>query len=75
MKSKTAVTYHLCPRCFRAVPDVSEEAYCPNDGVMLLTACPACGAPITSPYSHFCVRCGCDFDSLAPERGGEDDQN
>jgi hypothetical protein len=71
---KTAVTYRLCPRCFRAVPEASEELYCPNDGVKLLTTCPACSAPITSPYSRFCVRCGCDFASSAP-KGGEDDQN
>jgi hypothetical protein len=71
---KTAVTYRLCPRCFRAVPEASAEVYCPNDGVKLLTTCPACAAPITSPYSRFCVRCGCDFASSAP-KGGEGDQN
>jgi hypothetical protein len=71
---KTAITYHLCPRCFRAVPEVSEEAYCPNDGAKLLAACPCCAAPITSPYCHFCVRCGCDFASSAP-KGGEGDTN
>jgi hypothetical protein len=71
---KTLVAYRLCPRCFRAVPEASAEAYCPNDGVKLLTTCPACSAPITSPYSQFCVRCGCDFASSVP-KGGEDDQN
>lgn len=52
------VHYHLCPRCFRAVPEAAKEVYCPNDGTLLLTACPNCNAPITSPYSHFCVACG-----------------
>jgi hypothetical protein len=55
------VAYHLCPRCWRAVPVASSEHYCPNDGASLLTACPRCDAPILSPYSRFCVQCGCDF--------------
>ena len=55
---KTSTHYHLCPHCFRAVPQAAGEVYCPNDGTLLLTACPRCGAPITSPYSRFCVRCG-----------------
>ncbi|CAN5570810.1 hypothetical protein BH24DEI1_BH24DEI1_14480 [soil metagenome] len=59
--------YRLCPRCFRAVPEAAGEVYCPNDGTRLLAACPACSAPITSPYSRFCVRCGDDF---AKEGGG-----
>jgi predicted RNA-binding Zn-ribbon protein involved in translation (DUF1610 family) len=61
MKPKPAVTYRLCPRCFRAVAEAAEESYCPNDGEKLLAACPRCEAPITSPYSHFCVKCGFDF--------------
>jgi len=71
---KIALTYRFCPRCCRAVPEASEEDYCPNDGAMLLNACPACQAPIASPYSCFCVKCGCDFASSVP-RGGERDQN
>lgn len=61
------VPYHLCPHCFRAVPEVTGEVYCPNDGTLLLTACLHCDAAITSPYSRFCVRCGLD---LAMKRGG-----
>jgi predicted amidophosphoribosyltransferase len=52
------VHYHLCPRCLRAVPEAAKEVYCPNDGTLLLTSCPNCGTPISSPYSHFCVACG-----------------
>ncbi len=50
--------YHLCPQCARAVPAQSGELYCVNDGARLLSACPACGAAITSPYSRYCSGCG-----------------
>ncbi|PYE49988.1 double zinc ribbon protein [Deinococcus yavapaiensis KR-236] len=52
------VAYRLCPRCLRAVPLHSREQYCVNDGARLLEGCPRCGEPITSPYAHFCARCG-----------------
>jgi predicted amidophosphoribosyltransferase len=58
---KTVVAYHLCPRCFRAVAEIAEEIYCPNDGEKLLVACPRCEAPIALPDSRFCVKCGFDF--------------
>ena len=58
---KAATTFHLCPRCFRAVPAAAGEHYCPNDGTALLSACPACDAPIASPYAHFCIACGHPF--------------
>lgn len=65
------VVYHLCPTCFRATPAAAEEHYCPNDGTALLKSCPNCGAGITSPYSHYCIRCGGSFlpkqDVLEPE--------
>jgi rRNA maturation endonuclease Nob1 len=57
-KAKTQTHYHLCPRCARATPASAEEAFCPNDGTRLLTACPSCARGITSPYSRFCTRCG-----------------
>ena len=50
--------YHLCPECARAVPAQSGERYCVNDGARLLSACPGCGAAITSPYSRYCSGCG-----------------
>ena len=56
-----ALIYRLCPRCARAVPGSSAERYCANDGTRLLEVCPQCGAPITSPYARFCVRCGTDL--------------
>ena len=56
--SEQALTYHLCPQCYRATPTGAREVYCPNDGTRLLSACPNCQTPITSPYSRFCVRCG-----------------
>jgi len=71
---KIAVAYRLCPHCFRAVPEASDEVYCPNDGVKLLTTCPACSLPIASPYSHFCVRCGLGLASSVP-KGGEGGKN
>lgn len=52
------VHYHLCPHCLRAVPEAAGEVYCPNDGTPLLSACPHCDAPISSPYARFCVVCG-----------------
>lgn len=53
--------YHLCPRCGRATPEAALEAYCPNDGTRLLASCPACDAPITSPFGRYCTRCGHDL--------------
>jgi hypothetical protein len=53
-----STTYHVCPRCFRAVPAISGECYCSNDGSQLLTACPHCQAAIVSPYARFCTTCG-----------------
>jgi len=66
--TRPALRYHLCPHCFRATPAEAAERYCPNDGTELLRACPACRAPITSPHSRFCARCGADF---AAEADGE----
>jgi predicted amidophosphoribosyltransferase len=57
-RSKTQLSYYLCPRCQRAVPAASGESYCVNDGAPLLQACNHCGAAITSPYSSFCKACG-----------------
>ncbi|WP_170928565.1 zinc ribbon domain-containing protein [Deinococcus hopiensis] len=54
----SALAYRLCPRCLRAVPTISGERYCVNDGTRLLESCPQCTAPITSPYARFCTRCG-----------------
>lgn len=55
---KPGVTYHLCPHCARAVPASSGEQFCTNDGIKLLTFCPSCAQAISSPYAHFCSRCG-----------------
>lgn len=52
------LTYRLCPRCLRAVPAHSGERYCVNDGTLLLETCPACHAPIRSPYARHCAHCG-----------------
>ena len=52
------LSYHLCPQCTRAVPASAGEAFCINDGTRLLTACPACTHPITSPYALHCPKCG-----------------
>lgn len=60
-----ALTYRLCSRCARAVPSRSDEQYCVNDGTELLSACPQCSAPITSPYARFCTRCGTGLTSLS----------
>ncbi|MFC4426426.1 double zinc ribbon domain-containing protein [Deinococcus navajonensis] len=64
----TAVSYHLCPQCARAVPAQSGERFCANDGTRLLDACPGCSRAILSPYSHFCPHCG---HALAPAPGPE----
>lgn len=64
MEPVAPLSYALCPRCFRAVPEAAGERYCPNDGVRLLTRCPACGAVIRSPYARFCVRCGRGFEEV-----------
>lgn len=66
--TKATPHYHLYPHCFRATPAEAAERYCPNDGTELLHACSHCHAPITSPYSRFCARCGLDF---AKEADGE----
>ncbi|MDB5046343.1 MAG: hypothetical protein JWQ08_2393 [Deinococcus sp.] len=57
----SVLTYRLCPRCLRAVPGHSAEHFCVNDGEKLLDACPACHAPILSPYAQFCAGCGQRF--------------
>lgn len=57
----SALSYHLCPHCHRAIPAAAGEVYCPNDGTKLLTACPRCLATIASPYSRFCSQCGYNF--------------
>lgn len=56
--SSPEIAFRVCPRCVRAVPLRSEEHFCANDGTRLIDRCPACAAPITSPYARFCVRCG-----------------
>ncbi|PNY82020.1 double zinc ribbon domain-containing protein [Deinococcus koreensis] len=53
-----SATYRLCPRCGRTLPSHSQEHYCSNDGARLLSGCPQCHAPITSPYARYCTRCG-----------------
>lgn len=58
MPESPPISYRLCPHCMRATPSAAEERYCPNDGTAMLSACPACGAPILSPYGSYCVRCG-----------------
>jgi predicted amidophosphoribosyltransferase len=59
--SITEATYHLCPKCLRAVPSGSQEHYCSNDGQKLLEACPGCARKITSPFARFCSGCGLEF--------------
>ena len=66
---KLELSYHLCPRCQRAVPAESGEKYCANDGMPLLQSCNHCGAAITSPYSQYCTACG---EKLALIEGGKD---
>lgn len=61
-------TYRLCPRCGRTLPSSSREHYCSDDGARLLGDCPACHAPITSPYARYCTRCG---HALTQSSGGE----
>ncbi len=58
---KERIAYRVCPKCARAVPLVSGEKFCSNDGEKLLEACPKCNSPITSPYARFCSSCGQDF--------------
>ncbi|MCA9839729.1 MAG: zinc ribbon domain-containing protein [Trueperaceae bacterium] len=55
---KKTLTYLLCPKCQRSLPSSAKEHYCPNDGSKMLSACPQCNTPITSPYSRFCTNCG-----------------
>lgn len=62
-ESTKTLRYHLCLRCFRAVPATSNERYCINDGTHLLEACARCGATISSPYARFCAACGLEFAS------------
>jgi predicted amidophosphoribosyltransferase len=54
-------TYHLCPKCLRAVPSGSHEHYCSNDGQKMLESCPGCARKITSPFARFCSGCGLEF--------------
>ena len=67
--NEQALTYHLCPQCYRATPTSAKEVYCPNDGAKLLAACPKCGLHITSPYARFCSACGRDFGSSKKDWG------
>jgi predicted amidophosphoribosyltransferase len=62
-------TYHLCPKCSRAVPSGSREHFCSNDGQRLLEACPGCGRKIASPFARYCSGCGLEFRTVI---GGED---
>ena len=64
------LSYHLCPRCFRATPAGALEHFCPNDGTRLLTSCPDCGAVIGSPYSRHCSNCGRSFSFDAAQQSG-----
>ena len=54
----TRTSYRICPRCSRAVPIQSKEAFCINDGTRLLEKCPSCQANITSPHARYCQACG-----------------
>ncbi len=54
----TQASYRICPRCSRAVPAQSKEAFCINDGTKLLEKCPVCQAKITSPHARYCQACG-----------------
>lgn len=58
VKKPAGTAFKLCPLCGRALPLHSQEQFCSNDGALLMTACPACRAPIVSPYAHYCPRCG-----------------
>ena len=51
-------TYHLCPRCGRAVTSSTRELFCINDGSRMLEHCVHCGATITSPHAEYCAMCG-----------------
>lgn len=68
---RVGLYYHLCPHCGRATPAAARESYCPNDGTKLLSACPACQAPITSPFSRFCTNCGQAFSQMARRKDVE----
>ena len=61
LKTRAAITYRLCLVCYRAVPALSNERYCVNDGEKLLETCPRCGASISSPYARHCAACGYSF--------------
>lgn len=66
---RNAVSYHICPKCTRAVPAESQELFCSNDGTKLLMACPGCSGLILSPYSQFCSRCGHPYAGSAQQAG------
>lgn len=53
--------FKLCPRCGRAIPAISDEKHCINDGELLLETCPNCATPILHPYAKHCSSCGCEF--------------
>ena len=51
--------YRLCPRCARATPAEAGERFCPNDGQLMLSACPSCGEPICTPFGKVLRRLRC----------------
>ncbi len=65
--------YRLCPTCLRATPHEAGEVFCPIDGSRMLPGCPACGAPIHTPYARHCAACGAALAAPAgPARAGGD---
>ncbi|GGK97201.1 double zinc ribbon domain-containing protein [Deinococcus radiotolerans] len=64
MVSQWPAQYARCPQCARTVPVRSGEVFCVNDGARLVTACPACTWPITSPYARYCPGCGGSYEAL-----------
>jgi hypothetical protein len=55
---QVTMSFRVCPKCLRAVPEHSLERYCVNDGTRLLEACPKCETAITNPYGRHCAACG-----------------
>jgi len=48
-----------CPVAFEA--DLDGGYLCPTCKVEMLTTCPQCDTPITSPEAVVCARCGADL--------------